>query len=668
MSGSQRGQSGVRMVDFEQVVTATMLADVQLSPDGQWVTYVTTTASKEEHPQSAIWLVGATEGTPRRLTAGEAADGAPRWSPDGRWLAFTSDRKERGTPQLYLLALDGGEALRLTDQPGGVGDPQWSPDGRRIAFLARDAETDEERARKEARDDHKVVDGDWKRAGLYVLEVPDDLAGFGNAGLPEARRLSPPDLNIDLTIGPGLHSGFAWAPDSRGFVAIASRTPKADDGFRPQLITLDLDGELRSLGTYDGVWSRPTFSPDGSTIAFVGCEGEAPAYFALNVIPANGGPARTLLPGYAGSFRGHVWLPDGDRLLALTEEGQSNYLRVIDAESGSATVALTVPGGPGNSGGWFGVTPSVSRDGRRVAFAWANDASYGDVYVGDLDGEARQRTDLNPWLRDYDWGETRDISWTTFDGQEIEGILILPVGYQEGQRYPLLLQIHGGPMAAWTHRPFATWHDWGQLMAQRGYAVLLPNPRGSSGRGSAFLKGISGNYGDPDWRDLIAGVDALVERGIADPDQLVVGGWSGGGYLTNVTITKTDRFKAAVSGAGISNWVSFQGTADVRGAFDTYFGRVDEEPDNHWQHSPIRSIRHATTPTVILYGEADARVPVSQGYELYEGLKSRGVETQLVVYPREPHAIGERKHQLDLLRRVTEWYERHLGRIEQVEQ
>jgi dipeptidyl aminopeptidase/acylaminoacyl peptidase len=160
----------------------------------------------------------------------------------------------------------------------------------------------------------------------------------------------------------------------------------------------------------------------------------------------------------------------------------------------------------------------------------------------------------------------------------------------------------------------------------------------------------------------MAGVDKLIADGIADPDQLVVGGWSGGGYLTNQTITRTGRFKAAISGAGISNWVSFQGTADVRGAFDNYFGRVDEDPDNHWQHSPIRNIKNASTPTLILYGEADERVPVSQGYELYEGLKSRGVETQLVAYPREPHGIGERKHQLDLLERVIAWYDGHLGR------
>jgi dipeptidyl aminopeptidase/acylaminoacyl peptidase len=282
--------------------------------------------------------------------------------------------------------------------------------------------------------------------------------------------------------------------------------------------------------------------------------------------------------------------------------------------------------------------------------------------VANLDGVPRRLTDLNPWMRDFEFGETRELRWASTDGMAMQGLLILPVGYQAGQRVPLLTHIHGGPCSAWTHRLHATWHNWGQFMAQRGYAVFLPNPRGSSGRGTQFLCEIVGCYGEPDWEDINSGIDYLIEQGIADPEQLVVGGWSGGGFLTNWAITHSDRFKAAVSGAGIANWVSFQGTADVRSVFDRYLGPVDREVETHWRLSPIRTIADATTPTLILYGEADQRVPVSQGYELYEGLKSRGVETQLVAYPREPHGIGERKHQLDLLQRVIDWYDRHLGR------
>ncbi|HLI51774.1 MAG TPA: S9 family peptidase, partial [Thermomicrobiaceae bacterium] len=305
---------------------------------------------------------------------------------------------------------------------------------------------------------------------------------------------------------------------------------------------------------------------------------------------------------------------------------------------------------------------NLSADGTRAAFVHSDDESYGEVYVADLGGEPRKLTDLNPWTRDYTFGEVREVRWSSKDGLEIEGILILPVGYQEGQRSPLMVHIHGGPCGAWTRHLFAGWHDWGQFLAQRGYAVFMPNPRGSSGRGTKFLCGIVGCYGEPDWDDIMTGVDYLIDQGIADPDQLVVGGWSGGGFLTNWTITHSKRFKAAVSGAGISNWVSFQGTADVRSVFDRYLGDVTTDVDTHWRLSPIRLIDQVTTPTLILYGEADIRVPLTQGMELYEGLKARGVETQLVAYPGEPHGIGGRKHQIDVPSRAIAWYDRHLGR------
>jgi dipeptidyl aminopeptidase/acylaminoacyl peptidase len=201
---------------------------------------------------------------------------------------------------------------------------------------------------------------------------------------------------------------------------------------------------------------------------------------------------------------------------------------------------------------------------------------------------------------------------------------------------------------------------WARYLAQRGYAVFMPNPRGSSGRGTEFLCGIANRYGEPDWHDIMLGVDHVVELGIADPDRLVVGGWSGGGYLTNWTIVRTDRFKAAVSGAGIANWVSFQGTADCRSMFDRYYGSIADTPESHWEHSPIREIRNATTPTLILYGADDARVPPSQGSELYEGLKAVGCEAELVLYPREAHTVVERAHQRDLVERVIGWYDRYV--------
>jgi dipeptidyl aminopeptidase/acylaminoacyl peptidase len=462
-----------KLLEFERAVTATLLADVQLSPDGEQVAYVTTPASREDLTSvMSIWLVDDAGGTPRRLTTSDGLDAQPRWSPDGKRIAFISDRKERGKPQLYVLDLAGGEAIRLTEQPGGEGAPQWSPDGTKLAMLVKDPETDEEKKRKEERDDAKVADASWKRNALYILDVPADAATL--TALPEARRLSPEGLNIGADSGVGLSSSYSWAPDSLGLVAIATPTPKADDGFHPDVVTFDLSGEMQTLGNYEGLWSRPIYRPDGSTIGFIACEDGAPAYFALSTIPATGGPAQAVLPGYAGSFHHFAWLPEGDRMLALVEEGQSHRLRIVDPEDHSAKLACDPTGRPGNSGGFFGVAPSLSADGKRMAFVWGDATTHANVWVADVNGEAKQLTDLNPWIRDYTFGKVREISWSAPDGLEIQGLVILPVGYEEGTRYPALLHIHGGPMAAWTHRFFAGGHDWGQLWRSAATRCCCP--------------------------------------------------------------------------------------------------------------------------------------------------------------------------------------------------
>ena len=645
----------VRKLEFELAVTATMVADTRISPDGRQIAYVTTPVSQEgEHPTSEIWLVSTDGDEPRRLTTSEAADNSPRWSPDGRRIAFTSDRNQLGTTQIYVLDLSGGEAIRLTGAENGASSPAWSPDGSLLAFTKPDGESEDEKQRKEAGDDVNVVDRDVRRAGLWILSVPEDAATM--SGLPEARRLSPEGRHVA--------SAPSWAPDGSPLVVALTKSPSLSDALRADLVTLSLEGDVEQIGEVEGLESTLEFSPDGATIAFIAAEGQVPANSVLQTVPTTGGQALVVTPGYEGSFAAFEWLPDGDKVIARIEQGQQHIFQVVDLATGDLTDAFAPFERPGSGPSLL----SASSDGRRIAFARADDLSFSDVYVADLDGSHRQLTDLNPWTRDYDFGETREIRWKAPDSLEIQGLLILPVGYKEGQRYPLVVWIHGGPTAAWTHRLYAGWNDLGQFMAQRGYAVFMPNPRGSSGRGTRFSCAIIGCYGEPDSDDIMSGVDYLIEQGIADPDQLVVGGSSGGGFLTNWAITHTDRFKAAVTGAGISNWVSFLGTTDGRSYLDRYFGRLEEDPEVHWRLSPIRSIATATTPTLIRYGEADRRVPPSQGYELYQGLKSRGVETQFVLYPREGHgnmSMRERKHQIDLLQRTVAWYERHLGRTQE---
>ena len=642
-----------RTLSFERAVSATLVTGLEISPDGESVVYVTGEASKTDAvPSSTIWLASTRGGPARRLATAEVANDRPRWAPDGRRIAFVSDRLARGTGQVYVLDVAGGEAVRLT-HGGSVLGIAWSPDGSEIAFTALDAETDEEKQRRETGGGPKVFDADVKRAHLWLVKAPADTAAIDPAHLPEARRIGPEKMHV----GSLADAGFVWAPDGQSLVVTIAPSPKANDTFAPEAAILSLDGTLTSLGRFEGLIGTPQFSRDGGTLAFVAAEGAIPGFFSLQTIPAQGGHPHVVAPGFEGSFAALCWLPDGRRVVAGVETGQRHSFTLVDVTTGEMSDAFAPFERPGSGDALL----SLSADGTRAVFVHADDESYGDVYAAEVGGVPTRLSDLNPWTREYEFGEVREIRWSSSDGLGIEGLLILPVGYRDDTRYPLLVHIHGGPSGAWTHHLYAGWHDWGQFFAQRGYAVFLPNPRGSSGRGTEFLRAIVGCYGEPDWDDIMTGVDHLIAQGIADPDRLVVGGWSGGGYLTNRTITHTKRFKAAVSGAGIANWVSFQGTADVRGVFDRYLGTVTADPDTHWRLSPVRLIGRAKTPTLILYGEADARVPLTQGLELYEGLKSLGVETQLVAYPGEPHVIGSRSHQLDILKRVTDWYDRHLG-------
>jgi dipeptidyl aminopeptidase/acylaminoacyl peptidase len=294
---------------------------------------------------------------------------------------------------------------------------------------------------------------------------------------------------------------------------------------------------------------------------------------------------------------------------------------------------------------------------------WDDSANVPDVWTVDLDGggELTRRTHCNPELEAAQLGTTEIVRWASDEGVEVEGILIKPSSYQAGQRYPLVVQVHGGPTWQWVNGFYANWHDWAQMLAGRGYAVLLPNPRGSTGRGPEYSNANFGDVGGGEYRDMLAGVDAMIERGIADPDGLGIGGWSWGGYMTAWTVSQTTRFKAAVMGAGLPNMISDNSIGDIPSANLSYFEQTAyHDPDSYYDRSAIKHIRNATTPTLILHGEADKRVNMWQGVEMYMALKTLGVPTQLVTYPREPHGIQERKHQLDLMRRVVEWYDRYL--------
>ena len=306
--------------------------------------------------------------------------------------------------------------------------------------------------------------------------------------------------------------------------------------------------------------------------------------------------------------------------------------------------------------------PTVAANRERLAVIWTDSATPEEVYLGDLNGPARPVTSYGKEFLGR-LQPTEHVTWLSDDGVEIEGLLTYPVGYEPGKRYPLVVEIHGGPSWRWEDRAMLNWHDWAQFLASHGYAVLMPNPRGSTGYGHEFQRLLQNDVGGGESRDLVTGALAMVERGIADRERLGIAGWSWGGYLTAWTITQTDIFSAAMMGAGLANIVSDHGQDDIPSANLLYFpGHPYDHMEAYWAASPIRYVANVTTPTLILHGDQDARVHPAQGAEYFRALKVRGVPVRFVRYPREKHGISERAHQIDVMNRLLDWFDRYLKR------
>jgi dipeptidyl aminopeptidase/acylaminoacyl peptidase len=651
---SRNGQYSI-----DQIVSMKAPETPVMSPDGSMAAFVLGEASKaDEYPVSDLWLFDVAAAISQQLTEGESRDANPSWSPCGQYITFESDRATRGESQIHVFALDTGEMSQITFQDGAATAPRWSPDGTMISCLIQQVETAEERAEKKDNGDQWVVDENPKRSSIWALDLPEDLESLiAGTSRPGMRKVSPDDVHV----GTMMHALYDWAPDSSGFAAHVSESPKVDHLWCSEVATISMDGDVNRLGTFWGLFTPPSYAPDGKSIAFIGAGDASPMSVGVPyVVPVDGREAAKPLPLHTrGSANSITWTPDSSHVLVnLVESLEANVYAVTLADGSDRKIVQI-----GDKPGSIPSLVSLSDDGRKMTFLRADSTSPTEVWIGDFDGKARPVTDLNPWVRDAPVGDVREISWKSTDGKEIHGLLYLPVGYREGRKFPLLAHIHGGPMGAWTHRFYCSWHDWAMPMTQRGYAVFMPNPRGSSGRGPDYLAANNADLGGMEWADIETGIDHVIDLGIADPDQLVFGGWSYGGYFTNWAITHSDRFKAAVSGAAITNWVSFNGTTDVRRIFDAYFAEpVSENADALMERSPVRYFNRVKTPTLYVHGDADIRVPISQTYEMYYGVKDRGVETKMVVYPREPHMITERKHQADMLARVFDWFDAHLGR------
>ena len=639
-----------RAVTFDDVLAIKAVGGATLSPDGSQVLYTVRqwVAEKERmEARTHIWSVATNGSTPaRQITSGEKGDSQPQWSPDGKFISFVSARGagEDVKAQVYVMRADGGEAARLTDSKENVSSYSWSPDNTRIAYVTTDARSAAEEANLKKRDDERVFEGDFRYAHAWVIDVTTKTATRISEG-----------TNYTVAGAP------SWAPDGKRFVFGAGATPMLRDNRRDIYLANIDTKQIEKLSTNFGSDTSPRWSPDGQSIAWTSepytgpplPDGTAPGVTMQSKLMLYDVAARSVKdvssPAFDTDAGNPVWTAEGNRVMFVAGKRAYSEAFAYDLTSGRYTQLSSKRTMQG---------ASISKDGRTIALTMDAPDAASEVYVTDPAFQTfRKLTTTNPQLAEMAQGDTEVVTWKGADGMEVEGVLLKPVGFQANRKYPTLVVAHGGPAGAYVNGFRLGGLEGGQVWANKGWAVFYPNPRGSTNYGEKFLQHNVNDWGGGDFKDIMTGVDALVARGIADPDKLAHIGWSYGGYMTAWVITQTTRFKAAMVGAGLTNMWSMYGTNDIPSVLISYFGGIPNAKTLplYLDRSAMSHIDKVTTPTLILHGAQDERVPVGQAQELYRGLKDRGKATELVFYPREGHGFTEYYHQKDRMQRIYDW-------------
>ena len=626
------------MVDMINIAT---LSDPQLSLDGTQLLYVLTAVDWDQNQSiSHIWRVNADGTGTVRLTNGEDGESSPRWSPEGNRIAFLARRGEDEQTQIYLLDNRGGEAWALTEHPTSVSRVAWAPNGRSIYFVAPDEKTEQQKKRDEAKDDVFRYDEDYQQEHLWRMS-PD-------GGDPE--RLTEGDFSV---------SDYHLSRDGTQLTSHRRPAPVWDNG-KGEVWLANADGSSARQLTNNSVPERGAqLSPDNSQVLFTGFFNEEFEFYyndKIFLVPASGGTPRQFIPALQHQVSGAAWSANGRSVFFLGNTGVRQQLFKADVGSGEITQLTR---GDHTIRAWD-YLPAL----RRHVLTISTPTNAGDVWTLDEEpgAEPARITHVFDHLEnEFLLPRQEVVQWKGEDGVTVEGLIFYPADYRQGERYPLVVQTHGGPTSS-DKFSFPRSRTYVPVLTAMGYMVFKPNYRGSTGYGDGFMRNMIGHYFDQAHKDVMTGVDYLIERELVDGTRMAKMGWSAGGHMTNKIITYTGRFKAASSGAGAANWISMYAQSDVQNYRTPWFGGTpwekDAPIDRFWDNSPLKDVHRVTTPTLVLVGEGDPRVPMPQSVELFKALRYHGVPTHLYVAPREGHGWRELRHQLFKANVELDWFER----------
>jgi dipeptidyl aminopeptidase/acylaminoacyl peptidase len=629
----------------------------RISPDGRWVAYEITRTNWETNAfERELWLADASASQRLRLTSGKGSSYDAQWSPDGKWIAFLSDRPavlsgaKEGKTQLWLIAATGGEARELTKVEEGVNSFQWAPSGKTIAFTCTDPESKPRKDRTEKYGEIQVISGDYYMTHIWLLDVPG--ADADAAHPPDPRRLTEDGT---FTV-----NNFSWAPDSARIAFSAQRDPDLGSSDTSDIYVVTLaDKSVKKIVDTSGPDSDPVWSPDGTEIAYSTANAN-PNFFYTNsriaIVPAGGGTPRVVTGQFDEEAAPLAWGPDGIYFGA----SQRTYAHLFRLNPKTAmTERVTSPDA------LIASQFSFTRDYRQAAFVSSTDNTYPEVSVSALRGFApRALTDMGSQLKAFKPAIRERVQWTSnFEGTSstIEGILLKPANFDPTKKYPLLVVIHGGPTGVDRTNLSADRYYPMEIFVAKGGLVLKPNYRGSAGYGEAFRSLNVRNLGTGDYNDVISGVDYLIAKGWVDRDRVASMGWSEGGYISAFITTYSDRFKAVSVGAGISDWMTYYVNTDIHPFTRQYLHATPwDDPEIYRKTSPITYVKSAKTPTLIQHGGSDRRVPIPNGFELYQALRDQGVPVRMVVYPGFGHPINKPKQQRSVMEENLHWFAHYI--------